>query len=198
MCQWIIYNYCLHTRWTSKDVNPRVVFFPRGLLWHHNKITNTRLINSFRVLCFSFHSLLKTNVRFNIIFQVIIIYINVDNTASLVRFTIQAVKDIQMVKVSTVRKNHPFIWYVTGRDLLKRDVVEWRGMGLIRHVWLNVVVVKADITLLRTVEATFGVTMVENLTIGAQLVLCSTKNEEAANIFTTLVSHAEQNHGRLG
>jgi hypothetical protein len=103
-----------------------------------------------------------------------------------------------MVKATTVIKNHPGIWYVTGRDLLKRDVVEWRGMGLIRHVWLNVVVVKADITLLRTVEATFGVTMVENLTIGAQLVLCSTKNEEAANIFTTLVSHAEQNHGRLG
>jgi hypothetical protein len=68
--------------------------------------------------------LLKTNVRFNIIFQVIIIYINVDNTASLVRFTIQAVKDIQMVKATTVIKNHPGIWYVTGRDLLKRDVVE--------------------------------------------------------------------------
>jgi hypothetical protein len=68
--------------------------------------------------------LLKTNVRFNIIFQVIIIYIHVDNTASLVRFTIQAVKDIQMVKATTVIKNHPGIWYVTGRDLLKRDVVE--------------------------------------------------------------------------
>jgi hypothetical protein len=61
-----------------------------------------------------------------------------------------------------------------------------------------VVFVKTDITLLRTVEVTFGVTMVGNLTIGAQLVLCSTKSEEAASIFTTLVRHAEQNHGRLG
>jgi hypothetical protein len=39
---------------------------------------------------------------------------------------------------------------------------------------------------------------VGNLTFGAQLVLCSTKSEEAASIFTTLVRHAEQNHGRLG
>ena len=56
------------------------------------------------------------------------------------------------------------------------------------------VAMKTDITLPGTVEVTFGVTMVGNLTIGAQLVLCSTKNEEAASIFTTLVSHAEQNH----
>jgi hypothetical protein len=66
----------------------------------------------------------KTNVRFNIIVQVIIIYDHVDHTATLVRFTIQAVKDIQMVKATTVIKNHPGIWYVTGRDLLKREFVE--------------------------------------------------------------------------
>ena len=175
-------------------------FFPRGLLWHHNKITNARLINSFRVFCFSIHSLSKTNVRFNIIFQVIIIYDHVDHTATLVRFTIQAVKDIQMVKATTVLKNHPGIWFVTGRDSLKRDSVKWRGMALIHHVWLRLTVVamKTDITLPGTVEVTFCVTMVENLTIGAQLVLCSTKNEEAASIFTTLVSRAEQNHGKLG
>lgn len=83
------------------------------------------------------------------------------------------------------------------RDLLNRDVVKWPGMVLIRHAWLNVVVEKTNITLLLTVEATFGVIMVENLTIGAQLVLCSTKKVEAASIFTTLVNHAEQNHGRL-
>jgi hypothetical protein len=57
---------------------------------------------------------------------------------------------------------------------------------------------KTDITLPRTVEDTFGVTMVENITIAVQLVLCSTKNEEVASIFTTRVNHVEQNHGRLG
>ena len=34
--------------------------------------------------------------------------------------------------------------------------------------------------------------------INVQLVLCSTKKVEAASTFTTRVSHAEQNHGRLG
>jgi hypothetical protein len=42
-----------------------------------------------------------------------------------VRLTIQAVKVIQMVEVTMVTKNHhPGIWYVTGRDLLKREFVE--------------------------------------------------------------------------
>jgi hypothetical protein len=66
----------------------------------------------------------KTTVRFNIIFQVNIIYNHVDHTVAVVRLTIQAVKDIQMVKATTVIKNHPGIWYVTGRDLLKREFVE--------------------------------------------------------------------------
>ena len=57
---------------------------------------------------------------------------------------------------------------------------------------------KTDITLQKTVEDTFGVTMVGNFTIGVQLVLCSTKDEEVASIFTTRVNHAEQNHGKLG
>jgi len=71
-------------------------------------------------------------------------------------------------------------------------------MALIRHVLLTLTVVamKTDITLRRTVEAIFGVTMVGNLAFGVQLVLCSTKNRDVVNILTTLVNHAEQNHGR--
>lgn len=50
------------------------------------------------------------------------------------RFPIQAVKVIQMVEVTIVTQNGPGIWYVTGRDLLKKVSVEIRGMALIRHV----------------------------------------------------------------
>ena len=67
-----ISNYCLHTRWTSKPVNPRVVVFPRALA--HEKENNFSRVDNLMFIsyeskhCFLYRKYSKMFSNCNILF----------------------------------------------------------------------------------------------------------------------------------